>query len=142
MLQLVTPELYLCLTKCAEEPHRPYLSLCTTKDRWLSTRCFAKLNNFFLTSCRDSSWVPCGVSPNVSAKIGQNLTLLSTLGLSYMLCFLLQSTDFCFLKYLNRCIYCTLEVFFSPEGALQRQVKYGWLSKANGIIGLPRLFSH
>ena len=127
LLQLVTPELYLCLTRCAEEPHRPYLIKPLHYQRQMAEyQVFCKAEQFFfLTSCRDSSWVPCGVSPNVSAKIGQKLTLLSTLGLSYMLCFLLQSTDFCFLKYLNRCIYRTLEVFFSPEGALQRQVKYG-----------------
>lgn len=37
----------ICLLKCQKKTVIPYLSLCATKDRWLSTRCFAKLNNFF-----------------------------------------------------------------------------------------------
>ena len=64
-----------------------------------NTTCFAELNNFFFTSCRVPSWVPPSVSPKVlSAKPRQTVTPRSTLGLSTLLSFLLESSDVYFLK--------------------------------------------
>lgn len=64
--------------------------------------CKAELFFFFFSLGRVRSWVSCGVSPNVfSTKKYWVARYTTEHTWANMLGFLLQSSDFCFLKYLN-----------------------------------------